>query len=283
MKSLLIESAGEEPAEDGRDGKSAKAKRSHFGRAVSLKNFIMRKGKSTSVDLGEGAKEEDEGAKEGCEGAEAGDAGGEASATPAEETNDSNAVVVDEKTEEAEGEKTPTKAAVTNGENSCSNGTAEVEHTTNNHQEEEKSAGSPVKKIKEAGAKDDTNAKIINTTAAVNSGELELDGDGSNDEDNNNRHLQMLTNVSCKQTGQQPELAYTVSRLEANEAGRAESCDQSERAGQGDDDEEEQMKKRELRDAAVAIVQNVMSAAADQLEREMCTDNGLNGCYHGDL
>lgn len=45
-------------------GKSAKTKRTHFNRAVSLKNFIMRKGgKSASVDLGgEGsAKEETEG------------------------------------------------------------------------------------------------------------------------------------------------------------------------------------------------------------------------------
>ncbi|KAG5837290.1 hypothetical protein ANANG_G00237730 [Anguilla anguilla] len=42
-------------------GKSTKSKRTHFNRAVSLKNFIMRKGKSTSVDLGEapaGQKEE---------------------------------------------------------------------------------------------------------------------------------------------------------------------------------------------------------------------------------
>lgn len=266
--------AGEEPAED---GKAAKAKRSHFGRAVSLKNFIMRKGKSTSVDLGEGAKEEEEGG----EAAEAGGGEGEASATPAQEANDSDAPAAEEKTEA----ETPSKTAVTNGENGCSNGTAEAEHATNNHQEEEKSAGSPVKKMKEAGAKDDANAKIINATAAVNSGELELDGDGGGDEDDNHRRLQTLTNASRTQACQQPELAHAVSGVEGEEAGGAESCDQSESAGQGDgdDDDEEQMKKRELRDAAVAIVQNVMMAAADQLEREMCTDNGLNGCYHGDM
>lgn len=274
---MVVASAGEEPAEDGKDGKAAKAKRSHFGRAVSLKNFIMRKGKSTSVDLGEGAKEEEE----GDHGAEAGGAEGGASATPAAEANDSDAA--EEKAEEKA--ETPNKTTVTNGENGCSNGTAEAEHATNNHQEEEQSAGSPVKKIKEAGAKDDANAKIINATAAVNSGELELDGDGGGDEDDNHRRLQMLTNVSRKQARQQPELAHAVSGMEGEEAEGAESCDQSERAGQsdGDDDDEEQMKKRELRDAAVAIVQNVMSAAADQLEREMCTDNGLNGCYHGNM
>lgn len=248
----------------------------------------MRKGKSTSVDLGEGAKEEeDEGAKEGGQGAEAGAPEGEAAATPPEEANDSHAaaaVAADEEREAAEAEKTPSKAAVTNGENSCSNGTAEAEHTTNNHQEEEQSTGSPVKKVKEAGAKDDANAnaKIINTTAAVNSGELQLDADGRGAEDDNDRRLHVLTNVSCKQACQQLELAYAGSGVEADEAGRAESRDHGESAA-GGEEEEEQMKKRELRDAAVAIVQNVMSAAADQLEREMCTDNGLNGCYHGDM
>lgn len=260
-----VASTGEEPAED---GKSAKAKRSHFGRAVSLKNFIMRKGKSTSVDLGEGAKEEEEGA--GAGGAEGG-----ASTTPAEEANDNDAAAAEEKMEV----EMPSKTAVTNGENGCSNGTAEAEHATNNHQEEENSGGSPVKKVKEAGAKDDANAKIINATAAVNSGELEPDGGG--DEDDNHRRLQMLTNVSHKPARRQPELARAGSGVEGEEVVGAESRD---RAGQGDDDdEEEQMKKRKLRDAAVAIVQNVMSAAADQLEREMCTDNGLNGCYHGDM
>lgn len=267
MTRVLVASAGEEPAED---GKSAKAKRSHFGRAVSLKNFIMRKGKSTSVDLGEGAKEEEEAA--GAGGAEGG-----ASATPAEEANDNDTAAAEEKTEA----ETPSKTAVTNGENGCSNGTAEAEHATNNHQEEEKSAGSPVKKVKEAGAKDDANAKIINATAAVNSGELEPDG-GGGDEDDNHRRLQMLTNASRKPARRQPDLVCAGSGVEGEEVVGAEPRD---RAGQGDDDdEEEQMKKRELRDAAVAIVQNVMSAAADQLEREMCTDNGLNGYgYHGDM
>lgn len=48
-------------------GKTAKAKRTHFNRAVSLKNFILRKGKSTSVDMGEGpaAQKEGDGTAEG--------------------------------------------------------------------------------------------------------------------------------------------------------------------------------------------------------------------------
>lgn len=61
------EPAGEQEQTDepqaGKDsGKTAKAKRTHFNRAVSLKNFIMRKGKSTSVDMGEGPAEQKEGA-----------------------------------------------------------------------------------------------------------------------------------------------------------------------------------------------------------------------------
>lgn len=269
---------------------------------MSLKNFIMRKGKSASVDMGEGAKEEEEeGATEG--GGEAGGADGEA-ATTVEDTNDKDAAA-GKKTEEEAVEKTPAEAPVTNGENGCSNGTAE-EHTTHNHQEEEKTTGdSPVKKTKEAGAKEEANAKIINAAAAVNSGELEhaeRDSDepqhssSSKDGDTNNRQQQQapaLTNVGCKQ----PKLALAFSKVteegerEGGEAesprnggceGGAESCDQGERQV-GVEEEEEEMRKRDLRDAAVAIVQNVMSAATDQLERELCVDNGLNGCYDGDI
>ncbi|XP_023822417.1 uncharacterized protein DDB_G0286299-like [Salvelinus sp. IW2-2015] len=53
------EEAGKEQA------KSAKTKRTHFNRAVSLKNFIMRKGKSTSVDQGDGAPKEGKEAADG--------------------------------------------------------------------------------------------------------------------------------------------------------------------------------------------------------------------------
>ncbi|XP_026149046.1 oleosin GRP-17 [Mastacembelus armatus] len=171
-----VTAAGEEGAADeGKDGKSAKAKRSHFGRAVSLKNFILRKGKSTSVDLGEGAKEEEEPA-EGREAA-AEEAADNEDATATEEANDKDAAAAEETPVEEtsgevikEAEKAPAEAPVTNGENGCSNGTAE-ENATHNHQEDEKMTGSsPVKKSKETGGiKEETNAKIINSTVAVNS------------------------------------------------------------------------------------------------------------------
>ncbi|XP_008299928.1 cylicin-2 [Stegastes partitus] len=295
--------SGEEGAADeGKDGKSAKAKRSHFGRAVSLKNFILRKGKSTSVDMGEGTKEEEEAAEAG-EAAEEAGADGEAAAAT-EEANDKDAVeVAAEKTPAAteeeknggeavkEAEKTPADAPVTNGENGCSNGTAE-ETAEHNHQDEEKTTGSsPVKKGKEA-VKDEANAKIIN---AVNSGELERaerdsaePPNGSEDGDTNDRQRQApaptLTSDSskCNRWGDELALAVSIGE-EGGEGGesplnggcRYESCDQGER----EEEEEEEMRKRDLREAAVAIVRNVMSAATDQLERELCVDNGLNGCY----
>ncbi|XP_035851731.1 apolipoprotein B receptor isoform X2 [Sander lucioperca] len=182
--------AGEDgAAEEGKDAKAAKAKRSHFGRAVSLKNFILRKGKSTSVDMGEGAKEEEEeegAAAEGGEGGEAAEEGaadGEA-AGATEDTNDKDAAEAEKTSEAPEtggdadkeaAEKTPADVPVTNGENGCSNGTGE-ENATHNHQDDgdedagKTTGGSPVKKSKEAvGAKEEANAKIINTTAAVNS------------------------------------------------------------------------------------------------------------------
>ncbi|XP_066539183.1 uncharacterized protein DDB_G0286299 [Hoplias malabaricus] len=60
------ETAGEQEQTDepqaGKDsGKTAKSKRTHFNRAVSLKNFILRKGKSTSMDMGEGSAIQKEG------------------------------------------------------------------------------------------------------------------------------------------------------------------------------------------------------------------------------
>lgn len=311
---MLLPPGEEGAAEDGKDSKSAKAKRSHFGRAVSLKNFIMRKGKSTSVDLGEGTKEE--GATEGEEAAGT-DGEAAATATAAEETNDKDgeagekaaAAAEAEKTTEAE--KTPAEAPVANGENGCSNGTAE-EHGTHNHQEEAQEedekktmGGSPVKKTKEAGAKEEANnAKIINATAAVNSGEfeqVERDSDapqnGKGDANNTQQQGQQQ-----QQSPAQPNVSVNVSesgyRLScSSEAGEGAAynggCDDAESfdlGGRGrldeeadkeeqDEEEEEEMRKRDLRDAAVAIVQNVMSAATDQLERELCVDNGLNGCY----
>lgn len=297
---LYLHSPGEE-ADEGKDAKSAKAKRTHFGRAVSLKNFIMRKGKSSSVDQGEGAKEGEE-AAEGGEAVEEEEGGadgeavdGEAAGVAAEETNNKGATEAAEKTPAEDSgaeaakelDKTPSDAPVTNGENGCSNGTAE-ENATQNHQEEEEEETTEsglVKKSKEAGGvKDDANAKIINATTAVNSGELENTERDSDEPQHSNKEeadkqQQALASISNKQTILSWEAELTQSRQEEEEEcpqnggyhDGGKSCDQ------GEWEEEEELRKRDLRDAAVAIVQNVMSAATDQLERELCVNNGFNG------
>lgn len=244
----------------------------------------MRKGKSTSVDLGEGTKEEG-----ATEGEEAAATDGEAAVTTATEETDGEAGEKAVATGETE-KTTPAEAPVTNGENGCSNGTAE-EHGTHNHQEEAQeeaeektTGGSPVKKTKEAGAMEEVNnAKIINATPAVNSGEFERDSPQNGKGDANNTQQQ--------QPPTQSDLSVTVSESGHRLLGGGEeregapcngggedagSCDQGEREDL-DEEQEEEMRKRDLRDAAVAIVQNVVSAATDQLERELCVDNGLNG------
>ncbi|KPP73058.1 A-kinase anchor protein 12-like [Scleropages formosus] len=52
------------------EGKSAKQsqKKTHFNRAVSLKNFLLRKGKGTSMDMGETVPEQKDGGAEGASG-----------------------------------------------------------------------------------------------------------------------------------------------------------------------------------------------------------------------
>ncbi|XP_061637846.1 neurofilament heavy polypeptide isoform X2 [Phyllopteryx taeniolatus] len=147
-------------AEDGKDGKSAKAKRSHFGRAVSLKNFILRKGKSTSVDMSDAAKEEEEEVAATAEGGE--DGKGDAQVDAAAETDDKS---LQRQEAEPEAQKTPGHAPVTNGENGCENGTAE-DDGHDHREDDEKKNNSPLKKAKElGGAKEETNAQVINTTA----------------------------------------------------------------------------------------------------------------------
>ncbi|XP_057694590.1 sodium/potassium/calcium exchanger 1 [Corythoichthys intestinalis] len=157
--------SGEDGAtEDGKDAKSAKAKRSHFGRAVSLKNFILRKGKSTSVDMGDAAKEEEATpAEEGGDGDAGGDGEGDGEAnkpTEAGDAGEASESVADDGEARQEAEKTP----VANGENGCENGTAEDDaHDERPDREEE---NSPLKKSKEVGgAKEETNAKVINAAA----------------------------------------------------------------------------------------------------------------------
>ncbi|XP_062409214.1 A-kinase anchor protein 12 [Sardina pilchardus] len=103
-------------------GKTAKTKRTHFNRAVSLKNFIMRKGgKSTSVDLGGEAKEEGEEGQDGAaeeadaKGSDEGTADAAAGAGAAADTPPATAEKKEEKKEEpaAAAAAAPAATAVT--------------------------------------------------------------------------------------------------------------------------------------------------------------------------
>ena len=224
---------------------------------MSLKNFIMRKGKTSSVELGEGAKEEggegkeeeggDTAAKEGEEPAVA----GEAVPAAAAETNEAPASAeqaADEAAKEAEPAKElepakeaepekPAKASetpVTNGENGCTNGD---EHGTHNHHDDEREAEpSPMKKGKE-----EPKAQIISSSAPL-SGESRR-----------------------RRPGAAPRPAHAQTRGEGAASGGGadtESCGEG-----GEEENGERMVKRALREVAAAIVQDVMSAAAEQLEQ----------------
>lgn len=262
----------------------------------------MRKGKSSSVDQGEGAKEGEEAAEGGEAAEEEGAADGEAEATAeatAEEANDKDAA---EKTPPAEvsdteaakePEKTPAEAPVTNGENGCTNGTVE-ENATHNHQEEEEKTteSSPVKKSKElGGVKEEANAKIINDTA-VNSGELEQRRDSEEPPNICSSREGFADSrqpaAAPPNTNKHAGLALAVSGTEEEKRGEAESpLNGASLDGAGSNDwcerEEDEMRKRDLREAAVAIVQSVMSAATGQLEKELCVDNGVNGVCDADI
>lgn len=167
----------EEKTEGGKEAKSAKAKRTHFNRAVSLKNFILRKGKSSSVD---GApKEGEEGAA--ADGEAETPAGGEADGAQAA-GNDETPAANDHAAEGGEekptaepaatpapattaepvatpaappAEATPAPEVTTNGENGCTNGTAE-EDAAHNHE-------SSPKKMEEANS----NAADVKMAAKV--------------------------------------------------------------------------------------------------------------------
>ncbi|TRY93001.1 hypothetical protein DNTS_011612, partial [Danionella cerebrum] len=149
----------EEPQAGKDSGKSAKAKRTHFNRAVSLKNFILRKGKSSSMDMGETTAAQKDGDGTGESEAKETDglddaAGGtdvpqtesEEQATAQCDTNNEAQVVSDGVDSTTSGQPTEKSHAVdpapesggqaepkANGENGCLDGTSE-DTAANNHE-----------------------------------------------------------------------------------------------------------------------------------------------------
>ncbi|XP_051934117.1 A-kinase anchor protein 12 [Hippocampus zosterae] len=153
-------------AEDAKDAKSARAKRPHFGRAVSLKNFILRKGKSASVDAGDAAKEDEEAAAQAADGQ--GDLRGDGKvhveAAGGESADDRDARR-QEGRPEVQTAPAPAQPPVTNGDNGCQNGTAE-DHGRDGPELDDENRRGPVAKSKElAAAKEEPNAKVLNATA----------------------------------------------------------------------------------------------------------------------
>ncbi|XP_062873194.1 myb-like protein X [Trichomycterus rosablanca] len=153
----------EDPQAGKDSAKTGKSKRTHFNRAVSLKNFILRKGKSASMDVGESIavqKESEEETKDidgSPDTSGTTEPQGESENQAAAQTESSNgAQVADEHKSSDEEEKSlpnrpsgqqsdtptvsseggdqtePTVEPKTNGENGCSN-TATEDTTANSH------------------------------------------------------------------------------------------------------------------------------------------------------
>uniref|UniRef100_W5KSU2 Si:ch211-137a8.4 n=1 Tax=Astyanax mexicanus TaxID=7994 RepID=W5KSU2_ASTMX len=164
------EPAGEQEQTDeqqaGKDsGKTAKSKRTHFNRAVSLKNFILRKGKSASMDMGDGSAAQKEGEGEAKEtdgpadtagSADLPQGGSEDQVATQSESNNSAQVADEHKSSdgeekslpsipsgeqadkphlasEGEGKTEPAVEPKTNGENGCSDAASE-DTTAHNHE-----------------------------------------------------------------------------------------------------------------------------------------------------
>lgn len=229
------------------------------------------------MDMGEGAKE-DEGAPDGEEGEISAEAAADGEAAPAAESGSTesadNTVIVNREEDEAKKtEKTPEEALVTNYENGCSNSTED--NPPHNHQEEEKMTGnSPIKKSKVAGSpKDEANAKIVSTTATGNSGESEMV-----DLESDTLHHSSKSEANTNSRNYPAQLSSVISNRPSDGMGQrgaqTQLCHEFGRQ-HSDVEEDEDMRKGYIRDAAMIIVQNVMSAATVQLERELCI--GLNG------
>ncbi|XP_073722188.1 uncharacterized protein [Misgurnus anguillicaudatus] len=163
------EPAGEHEQTDepqaGKDsGKTAKAKRTHFNRAVSLKNFIMRKGKSTSVDMGEGSAVQKEG--DGTGEGQAKDTDGLDDATGAADVPQT---VSEEQTEAQSESNNEAQVAdehkSSDGEEKSHTGTPSVEPSDKSHSVDPSSEGSCQTEPKANGENGCSDATSEDTTA----------------------------------------------------------------------------------------------------------------------
>ncbi|KAG7470729.1 hypothetical protein MATL_G00116950 [Megalops atlanticus] len=290
----------EEQAGRPEHGKSGKTRRTHFNRAVSLKNFIMRKGKSTSVDLGEGGAGQKE---EGGEGADAGGPAGEdvkESDSPADEAGEGESegpVAVQNGGDEAEatgtnGEEQRPDAAMSSGqqpETACPDPPAAKEEAQAEPASGPKCGekthgqnGSPGTgcdgKASAAGGKEEKTEDII---AQEPESAPQEDGpqEKAKQEDVNSQEAAHQAENACSGSSKDEK------NLNQEQCSERKCCSGNPVAQSVETDTEpndqEEDQKRMFYEAAASIVQTVVSAAAKQLAKEKdLLDNGFKGSYH---
>lgn len=287
----------EEPQAGKDSGKTAKSKRTHFNRAVSLKNFILRKGKSTSMDMGDSSavQKENKGESKDTDGS-ADTAGAtdfpqggseDQAATPSEGNN--GAQVVDEhKTSDGEdqtlpnipssdqldmphlsseeGDQTePNVEPKTNGENGYSGDTAE---DTTAHHNEPPDQVCVVKK--EETNQEDTNSS--DKTCAKDGKILNQDGNcGTENAVAESGEFKAAIDSDKTDPGKTDSMVGLGASIELG-TGVCCSPDNggsfSESTKNDEPDEQEETLKRMFYQAATSIVRTVLLAATDQLVKE---------------
>ncbi|KAL0174581.1 hypothetical protein M9458_030549 [Cirrhinus mrigala] len=286
------EAAGEQEQTDepqaGKDSsKTAKAKRTHFNRAVSLKNFILRKGKSTSVDMGEGTATQKDGDAEAKEvdglddAADVPQTESEEQTEAQSESNDEAQVAGEHKSSDGEesshttapssqpsdkshvadpapegGEQAEPKA---NGENGCSDATSEDitahnhEATTQNDVKDEETIDSSGKTCTKDGKILNQDGKCDTVNAVAQSGECEAPIDS--------REL--------RQNGNESKVGVGASvKVETGEDGAPQFEGSRSGSAKTNADEQEEALKRMFYEVAASIVRAVVSSAAEQLAKE---------------
>lgn len=287
----------EEPQASKDSGKTAKSKRTHFNRAVSLKNFILRKGKSTSMDMGDGSAVQKENKEETKDTDGSADTAGatdlpqggseDQAATPSESNN--GAQVVDEhKSSDGEDKSLP---SIPSGEQS------DTPHLSEGGDQTE-----PNVEPKTNGENGYSGAATEDTTAQNNEPPVKVDvvkEEETNQEDTNCSDKIAKDGKILKQDGncgtenavaESGEFEAAIASNDKTESGKTDSivglgasieletvvCCSSDNDGSfsesakynDEPDDQEETLKRMFYQAATSIVQTVLLAAIDQLVKE---------------
>lgn len=303
----------EDPQAGKDSAKNAKTKRTHINRAVSLKNFILRKGKSPSMDVGESIPVQKEGEEETKEIDGSPDTSGatdppgesENQAT-AESQNSNGAQVVNEhKTSDEEEKSIPnrpsgeqsdtppntsetvdqTESTVepkTNGENGCPNNAPE-DTTANNHDPSTRNDVDKEEETKQenSNSSDKTcpkDAKILNQDEiCTTENEVAQSGEFEAAVDSNDKTQAVMTESIIRLCAS-VEVASGMSSSPEHLGSFSESTQNNDETA-----DQEDTLKRILYKAATSIVQNVLMAATDQLVKETDFLDSSQKCSQTDL